>query len=914
MVFGSGDELRSVHQPGGSVAPALFKFSTSTGYTISGLAMGNGVGGASILPLTGSEYHFLAGTPYLRDGASYVTPRYGATILMANDVGTDSDGDGVGNALEATLGLCSGTTGCPNTATGHGRDTDRDGLSDGEEIWGVAGTLPDGSDDLPFARWGANPRKKDVFLEVDYLTGIGGLLGTDTNPFQWMRDNPTSSIDGWVGPPEDWFAVAQAPYASGPNSHLHNPDSTDGVALHLDIGVAPLYASNESKFGAWSTGASRALVPDMVVRGLAPVTGDITVKINSWEVTFDGTGWTGAQLAALIGLAIGLSGEPVSIKSFTDHGDDTATLVVESTVPGQHFTRSISVPAGFGESIKLPRESNGSIRNHYVNDPNQVDVVRIGRVRYAVVTNIGGGGQASAGRFVSGLSHGAFVHELGHTVGIQHWGHNQWGTTGPDCLPHYQSLMRYGGGPYQFSSTDAVDNLNPAKTFETDTFGATYDHSIFASGPYHYAATSSSVDWNRDGGLTSSSVKWRTTALSLLDASCKAFVQGRQRIVPNEEVVGPVALVRGGARLYAFWATGSAIKYKFASLGSVGNKSCTGSAAPSGGDCLSWSATYTHTSGASYQGVSAGAYGSEIFLASHDLDNRLRLRRLQINGDGTVSVVTSWSLTTAYADTRAEVTPELVELHHTSSAGDLAMIYLAESGVFRQYRWNGSKWLSDGELLTPAGASISGGDAPAGFAWVPPGATASGKRTLAILPSTTGGMRVFSLDYSTARWIDLNIAGLSSTDGKPFIAYRHLRQDDGAPRTNFPGHIMIGRMRPCDGGNCGYFYLSTLVDQTTPPGPGLGLLPVADYLQNVWAIVQPGTAIDLYSDPTIDNVFGLGASEVEEEYGLNFYPHADGSPDQVYGIRSDFRVMEDEVCAVLGAERGFPCGTVNVLD
>jgi len=50
------------------------------------------------------------------------------------------------------------------------------------------------------------------------------------------------------------------------------------------------------------------------------------------------------------------------------------------------------------------------------------------------------------------------------------------------------------------------------------------------------------------------------------------------------------------------------------------------------------------------------------------------------------------------------------------------------------------------------------------------------------------------------------------------------------------------------------------------------------------------------------------------ERGLNFYPFADGSPNQTFTVRSDWRVMEDHLCQRLRERGGIDCGTINVLD
>lgn len=173
-------------------------------------------------------------------------------------------------------------------------------------------------------------------------------------------------------------------------------------------------------------------------------------------------------------------------------------------------------------------------------------------------------------------------------------------------------------------------------------------------------------------------------------------------------------------------------------------------------------------------------------------------------------------------------------------------------------------------------------------------------------------MTVYSLNYGSGRWANLNVTGLGKTEGKPFLAFRHLRSTNGLPLPDFPGHFMFGRMQACDAGACAHVRISDLVSRTSPPGPGLGVLPVQDYLQETWAGSPSGAGASLYSDGTIDNVFGLAPRTTPR---IDFYPHADASPNVNYNVRSDFRVMEDEVCGVLKYHKAFPpCGSINVTD
>lgn len=107
------------------------------------------------VPLTTARpwFHYRASAEDVED----YTTRIGPRTVVADDAGLDSDQDGIPNVLEDTL--------CTSRFTA---DTDEDGLSDGWEIRGLQ--VPGGGIvDLPAL--GADPCRKDVFLQYDYEVG-----------------------------------------------------------------------------------------------------------------------------------------------------------------------------------------------------------------------------------------------------------------------------------------------------------------------------------------------------------------------------------------------------------------------------------------------------------------------------------------------------------------------------------------------------------------------------------------------------------------------------------------------------------------------------------------------------------------------------------------------------------------------
>ncbi|HHW95912.1 MAG: hypothetical protein ACOX51_06550 [Myxococcota bacterium] len=929
FTYAAGDQVRTVLRPGASEAPFVAKFSSRS--KITGLALGNATAGTSVLSISGNETYFLVGTPYVRDGDSYTQLRSGLLLLIFNDIATDSDGDGLGDSLEAELGTCATATGCPRTP--HGRDTDRDGLEDGEEVLGVPGTLGSGIDDLAFSRYGANPRQKDIFVEVDYLTDLrSSVVPLGENPFQWIRINPNSSI--WNGTLETWVNKAREPFLAAPADHVRNPNNQNGVELHLDLGVAPLDSADERKFGNWSTGAARGLVPNFIIECSGPVNGMVSVTINDVTKSFDATSLTPEGIAFNILLAAFFTLQPVTGVSSTVAPDGTTTLVLEAATPGVHFTRSLTVPTGYEDALKVLAEDNDSLRNHYDGtvqggdegggDHRQVDVVRRGRMRYAIITNIGGGGQADGPKFVTGLGHSAFVHELGHTLGLQHHGHSAWGNSGVNCIPHYDSVMRYASAPYKFSKSDDGYALNPARIAETDTFGpdSGFNQTMFSQSPWNYPISTTSettTDWNRDGLISGSSYQWRTMALSLYNGSCNAFSLRRERIEPGTTFVGPVDLVRFGSRLYAFWATGTELKYKYATLGPISNKSCTGSAGFTGDQCLTWSQTRSLTAnGTDYQGVTTYAFNNRIFVGYNQANGVIRVEEYSVGSNGILIHQSGQRLGYGADYYLSNFTPELVEWHKGNDPAPLALLYLSTNGYYCGFVKGANTWGFIGVMVDTNENAIEGGQAPVAKAWpesAAQGWSASEKRTLAIFPSSASEMRLYVLDHAMYRWQLTNVETAWPTHGKPFLEYRMIHRSSGASVGDSRGHFMVGQMRNNNWGNIAYFRLSTLVNRTYPPhASSLGLLSVGDFLQNLWAATIPGSSLSLYSDSTLGNVFGLVPLNAGNEVGLYFYPHADGAPDATYTVYSDFRVMEDYICKTIGDHRGFNCGAVYVLD
>ena len=150
------------------------------------------------------------------------TSTYNTYTTSCTNQSKDWDCDGLGNDLENALGTCPCLFGkdasCPTQFTpSHiqclyaydARDTDGDGLPDS---WELFGREFQGFTEL--SRFDADPRHKDLFLEVD----------RDINQSQFTENHIRDVIKG---------------YSKGPGdaNFLRNPDGTYGIRIHVDIDI-----------------------------------------------------------------------------------------------------------------------------------------------------------------------------------------------------------------------------------------------------------------------------------------------------------------------------------------------------------------------------------------------------------------------------------------------------------------------------------------------------------------------------------------------------------------------------------------------------------------------------------------------------------------------------------------------------
>jgi hypothetical protein len=235
----SEDVIETARTPAGACETVLLAF-PAAGQNLIGFDENGGVGKASRIEGVDSACRVMVGGTVCTGNDDYHAAVY------VNDIWQDNDGDGLGFLLEEELGTCDdrsqpgcaecGSFGCATGQVFNLQDTDRDGLFDAWEVFGIDhGGWPQ---HLP--AWGADPRRKDMFVEVDWEQSAFGY----TNPLE----------------PEQAMAVA-AYFAEGKTSAVLNPNGEPGIAAHFDIGKVHTNEEEAKVFGSWG-GANSTPSPD----------------------------------------------------------------------------------------------------------------------------------------------------------------------------------------------------------------------------------------------------------------------------------------------------------------------------------------------------------------------------------------------------------------------------------------------------------------------------------------------------------------------------------------------------------------------------------------------------------------------------------------------------------------------------
>lgn len=772
---GAAVEYHAVPQPGGCNDPMIF------GYNAAGhmVAFDDDGGVAAASRISGVDgISWIGVQPY--DGRPN-----GQVNVYANDVWSDADGDQVGASLESELGLC-----WQQPCTYNLRDSDRDGLSDGEELFGYDDTsFPQ---ELPV--WGADPRRKDLFLEVDYASSFG---------VQPITAAHVAQIDAFFAQ-----ALSQEVMNIG----------MDGIAVHADIGEAA-QPGDETLYGQW--GGSDA-VPD--------------------------------------------------VEFATDWG----------SVADAHRS-----------------------------------AVRSGLFRHVLLTPTGSGQSGvPADRVTAVLNMAALTHELGHSVGLQHWGHDSWGGAA-NCKPNYHSMMNYlytyDGSGFSHGSNVVLD---PAAALETAGVGG--DATYLRNPPFYldiFGQNQDEVDWNRNNQIDTSPVRapvtWGT------GYSCGALMINYQPLLTHEIPEGAPSLARVGTDLYAFWI--GADHYLRYRVGQVALNDAHGSCP--GGDtigqtCMNWGAT--NRVNVTARGVSALGYNNKLIISYRGLDDRMRVADFTPVG----AVLGAPSGTRILEPTGSE--PELgvmrVDPARYGASEIITLMY--RDGMTNQYKWytragTGAGWVWRHAMKTPRGTVLTGLQSPS-IAHMGAG---NQMETCGAFTKTDGNVHLYCFDVPMNGWLEQSAAFTNlptpANRMKPGFAYHVPRDANGAPVTGDPtaGQFWLVTMPEASWNGVSYYnpklYIGADTSSSFPPRQYAGFERYGA-ISDEWRHVPFGSGFELYEDDQLTALKMLYPFEPYNDPGnteLDFVPLGDGAFHSALLSGNDFEVMERNLC--MGLRNETWCGDAS---
>jgi hypothetical protein len=529
--------------------------------------------------------------------------------MVRNDVGIgghDSDGDGLGYLLEAQTKTCARSTDsygafvCSSAADL--RDTDSDGISDGWEVLGrdfngVHVALP---------MMGANPRHKDMFLEVDYrrLTQAENAAGI-------TRKMPGDVAVEFARTFGD-FDTTDPLIALYHATQVGNPDQIKGISVHIDNGVTPTMPANATIHGDW--GGYNAIDAVMNPNGV-----------------FD----------------------------------------------GQHVS-------------ELWKTNMSAARRG---------------IFYYTPGHLPGGAQCGLGVMYCALgldSSVLDVHEVMHSLNIDHSGPHGITPLGANCKPNYPSVANYAYTE-QLSLSDgrdrpALNNTILRESGAVSPSNSAYIYDLQKIFKYIVDPATGSVDWNRNGEFSPRDQPVHAYANYAPGVGCE-FTRTNQMRLPSGGDSVSVAITRIGKHTLAFHLNPKGDVSYFRSTSSF---NCA--AAESGCSGSSFGSVVSLTFSTPVQGIDAERVllqGKEqIIVIAIAADGRLLERRLLLNG-----TTLTWTNEVAVTqNSKAEGEPSMAE-HRDGK--QIFLSYKGTDGLIRLRHRDADEWKKEEIILDDAGNPIA---------------------------------------------------------------------------------------------------------------------------------------------------------------------------------------------------------------
>ena len=550
---------------------------------------------------------------------------------------------------------------------------------------------------------------------------------------------------------------------------------------------------------------------------------------------------------------------------------------------------------------------------------------RLGVFRYALATyGTSGGGQAQGDRFGWAASDtsfalAGFVHELGHTLGLAHWGHGNWGAF--NGKPNYVSVMNYGSNADTFSHGDNDVVLNPA--FIDESAGVGFDPSFLSNYPYFRSTgPDDEVDWDFDGLFSEGGYLSIRGPLTWATKGTGALSANEQSLYFAAELPGttPSPALGDNGYLYSFFVANDRLRFRF---GQMDGETAAGSCPlgdEAGQTCTNWGATFLVPTAVDVLGASVLAYDGRILVAYRSAQDRLHTIVGTLDDSGGIS----WEEDVQHVvKTDREPEVDLIRVNPDEFGDDVVIGIFYRSPNGGQYRWRSMAEITDtssqdrGLLVDESNNALSGTQSPTMVNWPYDPRDAEEGRTCAAITDLTGAVHFRCYEPDADAWVEVPAFGETypTTDAKPGMAYRAYRLWTGTTylddytRGAFWlavtksqedwDHVVLSISDPVsqDGGE-------SLAELVFPPER-------SGWFGNEWTNLQDGSGLALYDAPALGAMKGLwiredGADGEAKDAHLRFLPFADGTFRAELRDGSDFEVMERGICARLAG--GEYCG------
>jgi hypothetical protein len=529
------------------------------------------------------------------------------------------------------------------------------------------------------------------------------------------------------------------------------------------------------------------------------------------------------------------------------------------------------------------------------------------------------------------------VHELGHTLNLEHEGGTSANRLGLNCSPIYPSIMNYAGeggsgvwGQVGFALGNEYPGvtLNPARLCEATGLGGA-DLSHLAG--FGLTTQGTAVDWNRDGVIQSCAQPVRARVNWYPPSGCATHVLG---LHGQDEATlakgGSPSLAYLGGYVYLFYVdeTGQ-LQYRWGRQGVQWPTSgCPhGFAGRGDAPCTDWSAATATPETAPVNSVRATAAGGRMYV-TYTEPRSDSIRFLIAEGVNASGRLVNWLPKRDIPQSRAASAPALGLLYDQRFQGGVIRLLVAMWPNSLTYQLEAAHvdlanspttFLRRASQQDGAGNPIltNGGPVTLAFWGRDDGSTAAANQTWMALADSSSLIRIYRYDLTATRWRDMTasvfpVRPTGEVDQRMGFAYRPLHDGGGQLLNPLKGEFMLAYGARNEGGT-GSVWISDVVDPARPPDQHLRFpRSLAGRLGHPWygvALENEG-GVDLFSAPSFPFLKG---AVVRSDRRISFLAYADGIFDLEFKTGSDFQVMERGICFRLHDRNTEFCGPPNAF-